>query len=73
MWGTSSIGLAPTTITGVKEVNKPTLLTNFQEGPLIFTSIMTVFVKFRAPLYMRGTPGMGQVPIILRGAKYFIK
>ena len=46
MGGTSSIGLAPIILTGVKEVIKETLWTNFQEGSLIVTSIMTVFGKF---------------------------
>ena len=55
MGGTSSIGLTPTILTGMKEVIKATLLTNFQEVPLIFKSIMIVFVKFRTPLYIRGT------------------
>jgi len=43
---TPTTGPASTIPAGVKEVVKPPLLTNFQEGPLIFASLMTVFVKF---------------------------
>ena len=46
MRGTPNIGPAPTIPAGVKDVVKPPLLTNFQESPLIFASLMTVFVKF---------------------------
>ena len=45
-----STGPAPTIFAGVKEVIKPPLLTNFQEGPSIFASVMTVLEKFRTPL-----------------------
>jgi len=46
MDGTPSISPAPTILAGVEEVVKPFLLANFQKGPLIFPSLMTVFVKF---------------------------
>ena len=46
MGGTPSIGPAPTIFAGVEEVVKPFLLANFQEGPLKFTSLKTVYVKF---------------------------
>jgi len=73
MGGTLCIGLAPTILAGVKEVVKPFLLANFQEGPLIFASLMIVFVKFWTPIYMRGSFGIDPVPIILGGAKDFVK
>ena len=46
---------------------------NFQEGPLKFASLMTVYVNFWTAPYMRGTLGIDPTPIILRGAKDFIK
>ena len=46
MGGTLSIGQALTVFPGVEEVVKPSLLANFQEGPLKFASLKTVYVKF---------------------------
>ena len=46
MRGTPNTGPAPTIPAGVTKVVKPPLLTNFHEGPLIFASPMTVFMKF---------------------------
>jgi len=73
MGGTPSIGPAPTIFAGVEEVVKPFLLDNFQESSLKFTSLKTVYVKFWTPPYMRGTLGIDLTPIILRGAKDFVK
>ena len=46
MDGTPSKGPDPTILAEVEEVVQLFLLANFQEGPLIFASLMTVFVKF---------------------------
>ena len=69
--GTPCIGLVPTILAEVKEVIKPSLLAKFHADPLIFISLMTVFVKFRSSFYMGGSPSIDPVPIILRGAKDF--
>ena len=73
MRGTPGMGPVPSILRGAKYIIKYSLLANFQKATSNFADFMPIFVKFWTPLYMRGTPGMGSVPINLRGAKVFAK